>query len=215
MNFGKVLLKISKIITYFFHPVFLPFLLFLLLYFVAPLPLFFSFFTPKSFAAFLGVVFLYTIVFPLLFTFWLKKTKLISDFEISDGQERPKTYFMVSAFFISLTYFFYSKGGLLGPSSVILGVISAIILGLGFFSYFSKISAHTAAMAGIVGILAAIFIRFNENSLFIPILISISLTGLIASARLWLGAHSLKQIFWGWLWGITAGFSGIYFLLLK
>lgn len=215
MNFGKVLLKISKIITYFFHPVFLPFLLFLLLYLVAPLPLFFSFFTPKSFAAFLGVVFLYTVLFPIVFTFWLKKTKLISDMEISNGTERPKAYFMVSAFFVSLTYFLYSKGGLLAPASVVLAIVSIIILGLGFFSFFSKISAHTAGMAGVIGILAALYLRFNEIALFIPMLGAITLTGLVASSRLWLGAHTLNQVFWGYLWGISVGFSGIYFFLLN
>jgi hypothetical protein len=179
----------------------------------APLPLFYSFFSPKSFLALVVIMMLYTAVFPGILVFWMRRAKLVSNIEISNQVERPKVYLITSAFYISLGYFLYSKGGLLEPTSYLVFTMVINILGLGIISLKEKISAHVSAVAGILGMSIAIFIKFGEYSLFVPILFLIVLTGILASSRLILGAHNLKQIGFGFVWGFLTGFVGLYYMI--
>lgn len=191
----------------------MPVYLLLCFRFFAPLPLFYSFFTPKSFIALVVIMFLYTAVFPGILVFWMQRAKVVSDIEITNQTERPKVYLITSAFYISLAYFLYSKGGLLEPTSFLVFTMIINILGLGLISLKEKISAHVSAIAGILGMAIAIFIKFGEYSLFKPILFLILLTGILASARMILGAHNLKQIALGFGWGLLTGFVGLYYMI--
>ncbi len=205
--------KVSKFLSYVLHPVFMPTYLVLILKTFAPLSLFYSFFTLKSFAVFISIIFLYTAVLPILLVFWLNKTKAVSDIEISKTKERPKVYLITSGFFISLAYFFYSKGGLLEPTSFLITIMVVNILGLSVFSIKEKISAHTSALACILGITFTVYIKFVEQNLYLPILGLILILGILSSSRLILGAHTLKQITFGILWGVFTGILGTIYLL--
>lgn len=177
-----------------------------------PLPLFYSFFTTKSFIALVAIVFLYTAIFPIGLVLWLRKSKAISDIEISNPSERPKVYIITSAFYIALGYFLYSKGGLLEPTSFLIIIMVVNILGLAIISLKEKISAHISAFAGILGMCFAVYLKYAEQTLFIPILGIILILGILASSRLLLGAHNQRQIIGGLVWGSVTGFIGVIYL---
>lgn len=206
-------LKVSKFLSYVLHPVFMPTYLVLILKVFAPLSLFYSFFTLKSFAVFISIIFLYTAVFPILLVFWLNKTKSVSDIEMSNTKERPKVYLITSGFFISLSYFFYSKGGLLEPTAFLIAIMVVNILGLALFSIKEKISAHASALACILAVNFTVYIKFVEQNLYLPILGLVLLLGILSSSRLILGAHTLKQIALGIVWGLFTGVLGTIYLL--
>ncbi|HLO43118.1 MAG TPA: hypothetical protein VK175_02220 [Leadbetterella sp.] len=206
-------LKISKLLSYVLHPVFMPTYLILLLKLFAPLPLFYSFFSIKSFTVFIAIIFVYTAIFPILLVLWLNKTRSVSDIEISNTTERPKVYLITSGFFISLGYFFYSKGGLLEPTAFLVAIMVVNILGLAIFSLKEKVSAHASALACILAVVATVYIKFVEQNLYLPILGLILLLGLLASSRLVLGAHTLKQVALGVIWGVFTGTLGAVYLL--
>lgn len=165
-------------------------------------------------SALFGIILIYTAILPGLVTLWMKRTKFISDIEISIVAERPKVYLLISAFYSSLAYFLYSKGGVLAPTGIIILIITANIIGLAAISLFSKISSHVSALAAAVGIFSAIYLKYYEYSLFYVIIISLILTGWVASARMYLGSHTLSQIFFGFIWGIITGFGGTYLFLV-
>jgi hypothetical protein len=112
-----------------------------------------------------------------------------------------------------LAYFFYSKGGLLEPTSFLITIMVVNILGLAVFSIKEKISAHTSALACILGITVTVYIKFVEQNLYLPILGLILILGILSSSRLILGAHTLKQITFGILWGVFTGILGTIYLL--
>jgi hypothetical protein len=145
--------------------------------------------------------------------FWLNKTKSISDFEISRQNERPKVYLITSGFYISLAYFLYSKGGLLEPTAFLTVIMVINILGLAIFSFKEKISAHASALACILAVVIAVYIKYAEQTLYLPILGLILILGASSTARLTLGAHTIKQITLGIVWGLLTGFLGVVYLL--
>lgn len=208
-----MLIKTSKFLAYLLHPVFIPTLLVLILKVFSPLPLFYSFFTFQNFSILTGIIFVYTAIFPIILVYWLQKSKRVSDLEITNTQERPKVYLISSGFFLSLGYFLFSKGGLLEPTAFLIAIMVVNILGLALFSLKEKISAHTSAFACMLAVIITIYIKFVEQGLYLPILILILLLGILASSRLILGAHTLKQVVFGIFWGAFTGVLGVVYLL--
>ena len=208
-----MLIKTSKLLSYIFHPVFMPTLLILLLKVFAPLPLFYSFFTLKNFSILTAIIIVYTAVFPIILVIWLQRSKRVSDLEISDTQERPKVYLICSGFFLSLGYFLFSKGGLLEPTAFLIAIMVVNILGLALFSLKEKISAHTSAFSCMLAVVITVYIKFVEQGLYIPILILILVLGILASSRLILGSHTLRQVTFGFIWGSFTGVLGVVYLL--
>ncbi len=206
-------IRIAKFFSYLLHPVFLPILLVLVLRFFAPISTFYGLFSLKSFVAFCAILILYTSVFPTVLIYWLLKKNQISSFELSKREDRPKVYFIVSAFYITLCYFFYSKGGLLFTTSKILAAITISIIGLGVISFKSKISAHTSGLAGFIAILLFLYLKYFELSLYLPILFLFVLAGISGSARLRLEAHTLSEVTLGFIWGFVSCFVSLYFLI--
>jgi hypothetical protein len=203
---------LAQLLTYLFHPILMPSYLLLVLFGFQVSPLFFTSFSLKSFFALVVIIFLYTALFPSAWIMWLHKKKSITDLELSQQKERPRVFLVSSGFYVALAYFFYSKGGLLQPTSFLIALMSIIILGLSFFTLFDKISAHLAAIGGILGILLIFFIKYRETQLLFPILAIINIAGWVGSARLRLMAHSIRQVALGLLWGLTVGILGTIIL---
>jgi hypothetical protein len=76
------------------------------------------------------------------------------------------------------------------------------LIGSYILLYFNrKISLHTAAIGGLVGFLIYLSLYYKIN-LTILLIVLFILSGIIASARLKLNAHILKEVFWGYLLGL-------------
>lgn len=202
--------KIAKGISYVLHPIFLPSLLIIALNLFSPLPLFYIFLSQKLFLVLLGFVACYTFVIPLGFMYLQYRMGFIRDFELSLRQERPKVYLFTSGFYLALAYFLNAKGSVFMPTAVIIATMAVVILGLFLYNFFDKVSAHAAGVAGVLGIFSAIFIRYGDPQLLSVVLGLIILVGLVVSARLYLGAHNLRQVVIGTLWGLSIGFIGAF-----
>lgn len=205
--------KFAKALSYIFHPAFIPTYLIVALKLFSPLPLFYLFFNLKLFLIMTSLVFIYTALAPILMVYLLFRLRFVSDLQVLNREERPRVLILTSGFYLALAYFLYSKGDMLVPTSVLVFSMAANIFGLFVASFFSKISAHLAAMGGMIGIFVAIYFRYGDQSLVPVILLSIILAGFIASARLYIGAHNLKQTLVGALWGFLTGFVGVYFFM--
>lgn len=205
--------RIAKGISILLHPVFVPSYLIIALKLLAPLPLFYLFFGNKIFLALWVMVFVYTALIPFLLVYLLYRSKYVSDITLSVRKERPKVYLLVSGFYVALGYFLQSRGNVFLPTSVIIYTMAVNIIGLFLFSFFDKISAHLAGLGGAIGIFFGIFYRYGEKNLIPVLLILIVITAITASARLSLGAHNLRQVTLGSIWGAVVGFIGTYYFM--
>lgn len=204
---------VAKGLSYLFHPVFIPSYLVLALKLLAPLPVFYVFMGDKLFLALFILTFCYTTLIPLLFVFLQYKLKFISDYTLSNRRERPRVYLFTSGFYFATAYFLLAKGSVFMPTSVLLAGMAVNIIGLFVFNYFDKVSAHTSGIGGVLGIFFGIYLRYGDPSLIPVILTLLVLLGALGTARLSLGAHNARQVWWGALWGFATGFISVYYFM--
>lgn len=164
-----------------------------------------------SLLSFLLLIFLGTFVFPVNAIFIFQKL-LKKDISVyMQKKEDRRLPLLIAAIFVLLTFYLFSykfgyraphliRGYLLGSSS---SIILASIINVRF-----KISLHAMGLGGLTGLLF-----FLQGSAFMDmrgiIAAWLILCGIVCWARLYLEAHTLTQIYAGFL----AGFFMIYLII--
>jgi len=196
----------AKIISVIFHPLFVPtlglFLLFTIGDRVTYVPL------PIKRIVYIAV-FVSSCLLPLSVTPLLFILKKIRSMRMETRQERLWPMFITGLFFITGYYLLSLIPAIPG---LILNYIEAtiitIFIALGI-TYFWKISIHMIGMGGLTGGLlafAAIY-GIDIHLLFSALVI---VAGLLGSARAWLNAHTLPQIYSGYLLGFFIVFTYVF-----
>ena len=161
------------------------------------------------------VIAVLTFAAPLLSLLIMYWNKMISGFHLEKKEERAYPFFIVSFYYL-LAYIFVAyqwPPELQHPAFVgfLFGMLLVFIITF-VLNFWTKISVHAVAVFGILGLLVA----YNQTQLSafesqsIPnlklILFFAIVAGLVVTARLYLKAHSLKEV----LQGMVIGFDGIY-----
>lgn len=204
--------RLANFLSVALHPLLLPTILFLLLLFIAPIPLGAESLELLMKLAVVGFVFIYTFVLPAYFVYLMKRWGLISSLKLENLKDRRLPYFVTSIIYTALGYFLYSKNSMLFPCGYILWSIAAVILCLGIISLWWQISAHAAGVGGMIGALAGILGQLGEQNLFFPLLFMVILSGYVISARLALNAHTPAQVGAGFLLGLGISLASIFIL---
>lgn len=155
-----------------------------------------------------GLTFLLPTINLLFFRFFGQ----IHSVTIPNRADRLRPFFIITLLYSFCTFLFYQKLNMRLSDNFfkLLLILNALVLVAWLLTFFMKISIHSMASSA-VPVIFAILSRFAEESqLFIPLLVSIVLAGLVMSARLQLQAHSLKEVLWGGAAGIlTTWLCGI------
>lgn len=153
----------------------------------------------------LGILTFLAPLFSLLIMYW---NKMVNSLELEDRKERIYPFVLVTFYFI-LAYVYLRMqlpDFLQHPAlmSFILGIIFTFIIAF-VFNLFMKISMHAAGAFGVCGMLLAYHqSQIESNLAFLLYLICIA--SLVAGARVYLKAHTLKET----LWGMFVGFTVLY-----
>lgn len=75
---------------------------------------------------------------------------------------------------------------------------------------FYKISVHSVAAGGMIGILLMLNNYSDEGALLIPTVVGLIVAGGIMSARLELNAHSMDEVISGAVTGFVIGLGGMF-----
>lgn len=160
---------------------------------------------------------IYTIVsaliLPLAGILTMRGLGLISSLEMPTKHERIGPLLITGMFYIWLFYNYYQNGDIPVPVKVVtLG--SAISLFLAFFlNNFSKLSLHGVGVGGLIVGVVIVGLKWSYN--YIPITedlqihnviiicIVVVLSGAVLSSRLYLKAHSIQQVYHGFLLGVV------------
>lgn len=191
--------KISKIISYVFHPLLMPtYGLILLLY----TNNYISTFTPSKIKLFIiGITFIFSFIMPALNALILLRMKRINSLEMETPRERVIPYSSAIVYFLALFYLFLKSPFPPIICLLILGAAVSIFLTL-IINFKWKISAHAVGVGGIIGAILGISYRLMID-LQLILFISIALAGLVGYARLRLNAHNPTQVYCGFLLGIV------------
>ena len=195
-----------KFISTILHPIVIPTIGILLYFILTPVNL-----SRQQQYTMLAVVFIATYAIPILLLVLLKAIGSIKSYQVHTIEERkiPLFFMMTLLFFLGK---FFSEITIIKDLSYL---FFGVVFGLGFiytlFIAKIKTSLHLLSMGAATGY----FLLFQQihNVYIIPlIIVFILLSGLLASSRLQLKAHSYKEVCLGFIIGLASPFFAYYLL---
>lgn len=193
---NKAISHTARVTSILFHPLLIPTLGFLLLFnsgfYFAVIP-----WSLKRFI--LLVVFLSTCILPAL-SIGLLSFSPRFDIKMEKGTDRVLPL-ILSSFFYYIGYLILQRVPLFPIYQLFLIASILVQIALIIISLRWKISAHSAAIGGLVGGFFALAFRLQES----PVLILITLifiAGMVGTARLILEKHTSSQVYAGFLLGL-------------
>ena len=199
-------MNIEKFISVILHPVFMPSITIL---FVTQKYLNIIVLESQIPIIIIGTI-VFTLVLPLLSVCLLLLFNKIESLEIRKKEERFLPL-LLSVIWMIIGFLYLKEILNYTPiiKSIYLGAIYILILSL-FITRFWKISLHMLAIGGATGVLLTLELLFSQNTT--SLLLFILFSGCLGSSRYSLKAHSLKQVYAGFLLGNIIMYLSIIYL---
>lgn len=156
------------------------------------------------------IIFVINVVVPSLLVLLLKKLGMVNDVGLNNQKERFLPYVICIVCLIGTALFLGFKGA---PQWLVMfymggaaaGIVEVVI------NRWWKISVHAAGIAGVVALLGHLLIYdYTMPGLQGWLIAAIAIAGLLGSARVWLGRHTVWQV----LAGYAVGFAGVWLMML-
>jgi hypothetical protein len=172
-------------------------------------------------------VFIATFFLPAFSAFLMQRIGFVTSLEMPDRSERTGPFIATGIFY--LWVFRSVLNDTTVPTAFLVAVLGAtLVLFICFFiNIFFKISIHSAAVGGFVGmVLITVWLfSYDTFSLKLPLigwvqfsvnfllLASLLIAGLVGTARLLLNAHTSKQVYLGFAVGLLCQFIALKILI--
>lgn len=196
-----VLRILAKIISFVFHPLFIP--VYLLWFYIKSQPYLFSGFSSQE-RNFLIIRFgvMYTF-FPLFTILLLKALKFIKSIYLKTQQERIIPYIICMVYYWWMWYVLHNQPEFAGDIvSLALAIFIISVLGL-MANIVMKVSMH--AMAAGVAVAFLLMMGLSQDVNFtVYISIALLLAGLVCTSRLIISDHAPQEIYTGLFIGIIS-----------
>ena len=199
-------MKISKILSFIFHPIFIPtyslFLIFMLV------PYFSDFTTISQKKQIIELSVIFTLLLPILSILVLKKIKVIDSLSMENKEERRWPLL----FTIGWNYMLFNLLVTIQAHYLIIRLILGAMLILFIaiiISNFWKISLHMLGIGGLVGVFCAL--NFLLGGYISLIVILLFFSGLVGYSRINENAHNLNQIYCGFIIGVIIELTVLVF----
>ena len=202
----RLVTKCSNFISWIFVPLLMPVYGIMLIFSLS----FLSYAPFHTKLVFTLIVFAANFVVPMILILLLKKMNVISDIGLNGRRERLIPYIITIVCLAFTGFFLYIKMAPLWVAMFYLGGALAGLINL-VVNLRWKISAHAAGIAGIVAMLIQVIKEGPSSEGMIWWIVAAIITaGLLGSARIWLGRHTLMQV----LAGSAVGFLCVWTLSL-
>jgi hypothetical protein len=198
--------KVAHVISVVFHPLLMTTYLFVILFVYLP-----SLLLPARASMWLlFLIFLMTFLLPSLNFLFFRFTGTIRDLAMTERRDRILPFIFISILYGVVTYMFYWKFPV--PNLLkLMAIITCMVIACAVVTPFYKLSVHSLAVWGIIGILTPLN-QATEGMLLYPLAIGILIAGIVMSARLLLNAHVPREVLVGGVMGFAIGFAGMMFL---
>ncbi len=189
---------LSKLISLIFHPVFVPVYMVLLVLSLPVLEILLLNLLLRTMIV--GLLLVNNVIIPLFAVQILKSQGVVKSFSMESKAERNIPY-MLNVILYAITTYMLGRTGYIDKSLVLVPFLALLIsLLLYIFNRWIKISAHLAALGSLTAFI--ILLRFYYGlDMILPFIFAVFISGLVASARLYLQAHSPKEIWLGFALG--------------
>lgn len=205
---SKFMRFVAKIISYVFHPLFMPTAVALILFYLDRVS--FVGVEQKTMFQWLGITMVNTMLFPALSVFLMKGLGFIESIHLRTMRERIIPLIATMVFYFWLYQIFKDFKSPFILRVFYLGCFWGIIA-VFMINIFSKISMHTAAAGGVIGIILVLLI-IGQTNFLIPFLFVLLTAGLVGTARMILKEHTAAEIWLGYFAGIAVQLGAFWFL---
>ena len=196
----KTMLRVARITSIVFTPFSIPFLAFLVLFlfsYLRIMPILYK-------GIVLGIVYCFTILTPTITIFLFRK---INGFARQELSERKKRYVPILLTIISYVFCLLMMRKLNIPwymtGIIFVSLVISIICILVNLKW--KLSEHMAGMGGIIGGLVSFSALFSYNPV-VWLCLFILIAGILGSAQIVLGHHTLGEVLSGFVVGLVCSF---------
>ena len=168
----------------------------------------------ESHMAFVMMIFFMTFGIPAMSIGIFRVFGTINSMTMLHQRERIMPFILITTVYLTTTYFLYSKMSISPSDNAIrfLVIIDALVLISTVATFFFKVSVHSVAIWGMVGIVLLLTKLSELNTLFYVSLGLIVLAGLVMSSRLQLGVHTYREVMIGSVLGLACSIAGMLIL---
>jgi membrane-associated phospholipid phosphatase len=217
----------AKIISVIFHPLLVLTYMLLLLLIVNPYLFGVNSVGDKGSIRLILTVFFSTFLIPAFAIFMMWRLKLISSLHMSDKQDRIGPFIATGVFYLWVFRSVMEDSNI--PTAFIIAVLGTT---MGLFicfliNLFFKISLHATGMGGLIGMVLIImwlysygsftlhlpFIGASEISINFVLILCILLAGIVGSSRLFLRAHTPRELYAGFALGLACQYMALKLLV--
>ncbi len=199
----------ANLISYVLHPLLMTTYLVLILTFSFPSMLMIR---PEKNYLIVGLIFVFTFILPAMNVLVLRYFGNITSLSLFERKERVAPFIFITILYILVTLLFYYKLSFNQNFNKLMMIVTAMIVISMIVTLFYKISIHSLAITGLIGILLPLNKITEDNRLLLPTVLTICAAGLVMAARLKLGAHTPREVMHGSLIGFMVGFCGMILL---
>lgn len=156
---------------------------------------------------------IFSFLAPGLSLLMLMRSKSISNIEIDQQEERGIPIIITAIYCMLLGILLIVRA----PDAIFPQVVYALpwggflaVLCCGIINRFTKISLHASGAGMLLGFLIGYY-ETQVEFYFEIIVAAVIIAGLVMSARVYLGKHTLPQVFYGLILGFTCVYLAIFF----
>lgn len=203
---------LARIISILFHPLLLATYMFALFSLVLPAGL--DPLKDDGHWNFVFLIFCVTFLLPALNIGIFKTFGSIKSLAMEERQERIIPFSFITILYCVVTYLFYSRTRVSLDDNLLkfLLIVDVLVLIATIVTIFYKISVHSMAIWGLIGILLPLNKVSEDGALFLPTILSIIIAGVVMTSRLQLNAHTPREVMVGSMLGFGATFGSMVLL---
>jgi membrane-associated phospholipid phosphatase len=200
---------LAKIVSVLFHPLLLASYMFAL--FSMSFPAGLDPLKEDGYWNFVFLIFCVTFLLPALNIGIFRTFGSIKSLAMEERGERIIPFSFIAILYGVLTYLFYSRTriGLNDNLLKFLIIIDVLVFVAALVTVFYKVSVHSMAIWGLIGILLPLNKVSEDGALLFPTIISIVIAGLVMTSRLQLDAHTPREVMIGSMLGFAISFAAM------
>jgi membrane-associated phospholipid phosphatase len=195
---------LAHLISVVFHPLLLGTYLFATLFLFFP----FMFHPQRPSAALLAIIAATTFLAPAINFLFFRLNGALGDLRLPNRSDRVLPFSLAAILYTLATLLFYWKLPVPNVAALLL-VVTALVVAAALSTIFFKISVHCLGAWGMTGILLPLAKADGGSALIVPVAVSMLLAGLVMASRLYLNAHTPREVYAGSLMGITVAMAGM------
>jgi membrane-associated phospholipid phosphatase len=165
---------------------------------------------------FMMLIFVSTFIMPMMVVILLllfdEKEFSWKSLFIENASDRVRPFLLVAIIYGFLSYYMLQTWSNNMAIAAMLAAIAVAIFLTAIISRYWKISAHAVGIGGLCGSCAMLNLYYLQPQLFMVLIVVILLAGIVLSSRVYLQAHTLPQVYAGWILGAGVCVSSIMLL---